>query len=78
MKAETAELIKAEAEHKAEPASTKAVKHHKRYKPHKPTRDEKGILHRLRKHDATKAPAYEKALNERYSIKKKAAPEKKK
>jgi hypothetical protein len=80
IKAETAVLIKAEAEHKAAPAKDANVKRRKRFVPTKPTRDEKGILNRLRKHDATKAPAFEKALNDKYSKtsgKKKVAPAKK-
>ena len=77
VKAETAELIKTEAANKAAPKNGD-VKRKKKFSPKKPTKDEKGVLNRLRKHDNTKAPAFEKSLNEKYSLKKKAAPEKKK
>jgi len=70
---ETAKLIK-DTQAKAEAGGKKGEKRKKKFPPKKPTKDEKGILNRLRKHDATKAPAYEKTLNDKYSIKKKAAP----
>jgi hypothetical protein len=75
-KAETSKLIQDEAANKNATANAN-TKHKKKFKPTKPTKDEKGVLHRLKKHDATKAPAYEKSLNEKYSIKKAAAPKKK-
>jgi len=77
-RAETDALIKAEAAHKAAPAANANVKRRKHFVPNKPTKDEKGVLNRLRKHDSTKAPAFEKTLNDKYSKKKKAVPEKKK
>lgn len=40
--------------------------------PKKPTKEERGILRRLRKHETAAAPAYEKKLGDKYTLKKKA------
>lgn len=66
---------KAETAAKEEKAKAKKeIKKRKKFVPKKPTKDEKGILNRLKKHNATLVPAYEKTLADKYSLKKKAAP----
>jgi hypothetical protein len=46
----------------------------KKFAPKKPTKDERGRLHRLKKHDVAAVPTFEKVLADKYSIKKKPAP----
>lgn len=78
-KAETLALIEQTKKETTSPVTKKVVKQ-KKIVPSKPTKDEKGALHRLKKHDATKVGPFAQALAAKYNKggkKKAAAPAKK-